>query len=93
MPWSCDEDKLNKVFHAFGTVTEVKIPKKEDGRMRGFGFVQFTHGHESAKAIKGVSEINGRKVAIDWCLPREVHQMEKANLEVETAKTEVRCIL
>ena len=45
--------------------------------MRGFGFVQFTHGHESAKAIKGVTEINGRKVAIDWCLPREVYQEER----------------
>ena len=51
--------------------------------MRGFGFVQFTHGHESAKAIKGVSEINGRKVAIDWSLPREVYEQEKAKTEPE----------
>ena len=46
--------------------------------MRGFGFVQFSHGHESAKAIKGVQQIDGRKVAIDWSLPREVYEAEKA---------------
>lgn len=77
LPWNCTEETFQELFHKFGTVTEVKIPKKEDGRMRGFGFVQFTHGHESAKAIKGVTEINGRKVAIDWCLPREVYQEER----------------
>ena len=52
LPWSINEEKMEKVFHKFGTVTEVKLPKKEDGRLRGFGFVQFSHGHESAKAIK-----------------------------------------
>ena len=78
LPWSCTEEKLSKTFHKFGSVTEVKIPKKADGRMRGFGFVQFSHGHESAKAIKGVQQIDGRKVAIDWSLPREVYEAEKA---------------
>merc|ERR1711990_1267734 len=43
LPWSCDEDKLQTLMREYGHVTEVKIPKKEDGRMRGFGFVQFTY--------------------------------------------------
>ena len=74
LPWSCDEDKLQTLMREYGHVTEVKIPKKDDGKMRGFGFVQFTHGHESAKAISKVKEIDGRKVACDWSLPREVYQ-------------------
>ena len=74
LPWSCDEDSLKTLMREYGHVTEVKIPKKDDGKMRGFGFVQFTHGHESAKAISNVKEIDGRKVACDWSLPREVYQ-------------------
>ena len=74
LPWSCNEDSLKALMREYGHVTEVKIPKKDDGKMRGFGFVQFTHGHESAKAISNVKEIDGRKVACDWSLPREVYQ-------------------
>ena len=64
----------------------MKIPTKEDGRMRGFGFVQFTHGHESAKAIGDLTEIDGRKVAADWSLPREVYQEMKESEEPEEAE-------
>ena len=46
LPWSCTEESLGKLCRQWGNVTEVKIPTKEDGRMRGFGFIQFTHGHE-----------------------------------------------
>ncbi|CAG5098547.1 Oidioi.mRNA.OKI2018_I69.XSR.g15765.t3.cds [Oikopleura dioica] len=83
LPWSCTEEKLKNVFHKFGAVTEVKIPLKADGKMRGFGFVQFTHGHESAKAVKAVREIDNRRVAVDWCLPREDYQAENK----ETSET------
>ena len=54
--------------------------------MRGFGFVQFTHGHESAKAIGDLTEIDGRKVAADWSLPREVYQEMKESEEPEEAE-------
>jgi len=83
LPWSCTEDKLKEIMNEFGAVTEVKIPTKEDGRMRGFGFVQFTHPHESAKAINSTKNIDGRKVACDWSLPREVYQEIKEKEEPE----------
>ena len=56
--------------------------------MRGFGFVQFTHGHESAKAIGDLTEIDGRKVAADWSLPREVYQEMKESEEPEEVESE-----
>lgn len=86
LPWSCTEEKLKNVFHKFGAVTEVKIPLKADGKMRGFGFVQFTHGHESAKAVKGVKEIDNRRVAVDWCIPREDYQAESKESTEEVAE-------
>merc|ERR1711962_851742 len=76
------------IMREYGHVTEVKIPLKDDGKMRGFGFVQFTHGHESAKAIANVKEINGRKVACDWSLPREVYQEIKDKEEPEAEEEE-----
>ena len=42
MPFSLNEDNLYEIFGKFGTVERVKIPQGEDGRPRGFGFVDFT---------------------------------------------------
>nr|XP_002130575.2 RNA-binding protein 28 [Ciona intestinalis] len=72
----CTEDELKSEFKRFGKITEVKIPVKPDGKKRGFAFVQFSHVLEAGKAIKEVnmSEIKGRKVAVDWALPREKYQ-------------------
>ena len=38
--------------------------------------------------MKGVSEIDGRKVAIDWSLPREVYEAEKNAQKSEEAESE-----
>ncbi|XP_078485237.1 RNA-binding protein 28 [Ciona intestinalis] len=72
----CSEEELKSEFKRFGKITEVKIPVKPDGKKRGFAFVQFSHVLEAGKAIKEVnmSEIKGRKVAVDWALPREKYQ-------------------
>ena len=61
-------------FHGrFGVITEVKIPCQPDGRKRGFAFVQFSNVFEAGKALEvmNMTEIKGRKVAVDWALPRE----------------------
>ena len=59
--------------HRYGVITEVKIPLQPDGRKRGFGFVQFSNVFEAGKALEvmNMAEIKGRKVAVDWALPRE----------------------
>ena len=40
LPWSVREPKqLEKIFAKFGNVTDVVIPRGDNGRMRGFAFV------------------------------------------------------
>ena len=55
----------------YGTITEIKIPLKPNGKKAGYAFVQLAHLFESLRAVKEVNmtEIGGRKVAVDLCLP------------------------
>lgn len=70
----------------------MKIPTKADGKKRGFAFVQFSHIFEAAKAIEGINmtAIKGRKVAVDWALPREKYQeiMNKSHPEPVSSSQE-----
>ena len=64
------------MFSRYGTITEINIPLKANGKKAGYAFVQLSHVFESLRAIKEVnmSEIGGRKVAVDLCLPREEYK-------------------
>ena len=44
---------LLKLFSPYGNVREVHIPRKPNGYMRGYAFVQFTAYFDAAKAIEG----------------------------------------
>eukprot|EP00061_Rhincodon_typus_P017999 g46973.t1 len=57
------EDDLKTLFSQYGTVLEVHIPRKEDGKMRGFAFVQLKNLLEAGKALKGMNlkEIKGNE--------------------------------
>lgn len=73
LSFKCTEDHLKEVFAKFGTVVEVKIPLKPDGKMRGFAFVLFKKVPEASKALNAMNlkEIKGRPVAIDWAVPKD----------------------
>ncbi|KAK2096568.1 RNA-binding protein 28, partial [Saguinus oedipus] len=63
LSFKCSEDDLKMVFAQFGAVLEVNIPRKPDGKMRGFAFVQFKNLLEAGKALKGMNmkEIKGEE--------------------------------
>ena len=46
---------LQEVFSQYGGVQEVHIPRKPNGHMRGYAFVQFTSYFDAAKALEGLS--------------------------------------
>ncbi|XP_078091861.1 RNA-binding protein 28 [Mustelus asterias] len=73
LSFKCSEDDLKTIFSRFGTVLEVQIPTKEDGKMRGFAFVQLRNLLEAGKALKGMNlkEIKGRPVAVDWAVAKD----------------------
>ncbi|XP_062990520.1 RNA-binding protein 28 [Elgaria multicarinata webbii] len=80
LSFKCTEDDLKAAFSPFGTVLETTLPKKPDGKMRGFAFVQFRNVLEAGKALKGMNlkEIKARPVAVDWAVARDKYQAMQA---------------
>ncbi|XP_003475215.1 RNA-binding protein 28 [Cavia porcellus] len=76
LSFKCSEDDLKAVFTQFGAVLEVNIPRKPDGKMRGFAFVQFKNLLEAGKALKGMNmkDIKGRIVAVDWAVAKDKYK-------------------
>ncbi|KAM6210957.1 LOW QUALITY PROTEIN: RNA-binding protein 28 [Sarcoramphus papa] len=76
LSFKCSEDDLKSLFSPFGTVLEVNVPKKPDGKMRGFAFVQLRNVLEAAKALRAMNmrEIKGRPVAVDWAVAKDKYR-------------------
>ncbi|KAL7979770.1 hypothetical protein Chor_008108 [Crotalus horridus] len=76
LSFKCTEGDLKNAFAPFGTVLEASLPRKPDGKLRGFAFVQFRNVLEAGKALKGMNmkEIKERPVAVDWAVAREKYQ-------------------
>ena len=88
LSFSCTEEDLRSVFSRFGTLSDVRVPRKPNGRMLGFAFVQFTSYFDAMNALTAVnaSKIKGRAVAVDWVVPKSVY--EQASSSVATASHE-----
>jgi len=78
----------------FGPVTLVTLPKKDDGKLKGFGFVVFDYLNDAKKAIESLNarkdKFMGTKIACDWCIPKnlfikntEETKIDKENVEKE----------
>eukprot|EP00494_Astrolonche_serrata_P031159 UN31428 len=76
LSFQCNEKHVEKAFKKYGNVKEVSLPKNEDGRMKGFGFVQFDNVISAKKAMHELngSRIIGREIAIDWALGKKNFQ-------------------
>ncbi|KFO29317.1 RNA-binding protein 28 isoform X2 [Fukomys damarensis] len=76
LSFKCSEDDLQTVFAQFGAVLEVNIPRKPDGKMRGFAFVQFKNLLQAGNALKGMNmkDIKGRTVAVDWAVAKDKYK-------------------
>ncbi|MCI4379043.1 hypothetical protein PGIGA_G00223350 [Pangasianodon gigas] len=80
LSFKCSEADLKEVFSKYGTVLEVKIPLKPDGKKRGFAFVQFKNMLEAGKALAATNlkEIKDRKVAVDWAVSKDKFMANQA---------------
>nr|CAB3265475.1 RNA-binding protein 28 [Phallusia mammillata] len=83
LSFNCSEEELKSAFEVYGEITDVQIPTKPNGKKLGFGFIQYTHVFEAQKAIEELNktEISGRKIAVDWALPREKYKQMKGQQE------------
>jgi RNA recognition motif-containing protein len=61
----------------YGAVKLINLPKKDDGKMFGYGFVVFEDIDDAKKAIKEINsrtdKFMGTKFVADWCLPKNLY--------------------
>ncbi|KAJ5373514.1 RNA recognition motif domain eukaryote [Penicillium concentricum] len=91
LPWSIKEpEDLNVLFRSFGKVKFVTLPKK-NGKLSGFGFITMRGRKNAEKALQMINgkEIDGRQLAVDWAVEKEVWETtKKEDEEVEEQKEE-----
>ena len=91
LPWSVKGPKqLEKLFQSYGKIKKAYVPQKGPGLMAGFGFVIMRGRKNAEKAIEGVNgkEINGRTLAVDWAVEKDVFEENAAEEEDEDEKVE-----
>ena len=72
LPYSAIEDKIRKLFSAYGMVERVSlITDHETGQSRGFGFVEMASGANQAIAGLDQRELDGRQLTVNEARPRE----------------------
>ncbi|XP_072270950.1 embryonic polyadenylate-binding protein-like isoform X2 [Pyxicephalus adspersus] len=61
-----DDRRLKEIFSVYGDTLSVKVMLDENGRSRGFGFVNFGKHEEAEKAVTEMNgkEINGRQIYV-----------------------------
>lgn len=67
LPWSVTEAELRNLFVEAGEVLSVRIPtRREDGKSRGFAFVEMGSVEQAQQAIQAFNgrELNGRALVV-----------------------------
>lgn len=73
LPWSVGNKDLAEAFNPYGKVkTSKMVMDQETGKSRGFGFVEMESAEEAEAAKNALhqSEIEGRKIVVDWARER-----------------------
>ena len=74
LAYEVTQDDLRDIFAEYGTVSRVYLPvDRENGRMRGFGFVEMSTEAEEDTAIETLdgAEWMGRQLKVNKARPRE----------------------
>ncbi|PQE08921.1 nucleolar 4 protein [Rutstroemia sp. NJR-2017a WRK4] len=79
LPWSIKTpDQLAKLFMGFGKVKHATLPKVK-GKEAGFGFIVMRGRKNAEKALAAVNgrEVDGRPLAVDWAVEKDVWEKKK----------------
>lgn len=74
LPFSMDEEAVEKLFAESGTVVSVSIPTdRETGRKRGFAFVEMENQADAEAAVKALNgqTVGGRQIVVNPAKPRK----------------------
>lgn len=66
LPDSITDESLRSIFEAFGPVTSVMLSKDNEGKSRGFGFVNFESADDAMNAVDTLngSEVDGQTLFV-----------------------------
>lgn len=64
IPWSSNEQILRDLGTKYGEVSSVRLPLDIEGRVRGFGFIEYDNEESAQKAIENINgyELEGRQL-------------------------------
>ena len=88
LSFKSDEAALRTLFETQGTVTEVHVPMRPNGKHPGFGFVQMATRDGAAAAIKTLNEtlLLGRTMAVDSALSKDEYSRKAGEAEAAEAE-------
>ncbi|OTF71514.1 hypothetical protein BLA29_011195, partial [Euroglyphus maynei] len=75
LAFKTNEEDLRKLFSSYGEIVDVNLPKKLDGKIKGFAFLAYDNVRSSLKAIKF---LNGKKhfnrtIAVDFAVSKDLY--------------------
>lgn len=82
LPWLVGEKRIHLIFRdcckpvaeggGGGTIVKIDLPKGEDGKSKGFGFISFSSLAAAELSLKKTGTIlNARPIAVDWALAKD----------------------
>ncbi|CAG9539366.1 unnamed protein product [Cercopithifilaria johnstoni] len=80
LPFKTTQEDLQALFGDIGPLIEIVLPKCKDKRFpnsyAGFAFIQFQKRQDAVKSIEklNMSEVLGRKIAVDWALSKDTYE-------------------
>lgn len=80
LPFSIqDPEELSLLFRSYGKIKFVDLPKTPAGKPAGFGFVTIRGRKNAEKAMAGVNgkEVDGRMLAVDWAVEKDVWEEQQ----------------
>ncbi|ORZ03974.1 hypothetical protein BCR43DRAFT_484288 [Syncephalastrum racemosum] len=86
---SVDDNGLNELFAQFGPVTSAVVAKDEEGKSKGFGFVNFEKFEDAHKAVAGLhdKEHKGKNLFVSRA-QKKAEREEDLRRQYEQAKLE-----
>ncbi|KAF9265439.1 polyadenylate binding protein [Marasmius fiardii PR-910] len=83
------QEEFEKLFTQYGNITSAVIQIDEEGKSKGFGFVNYESHEEAQKAVESLhdTEINGRKLFVSRA-QKKAEREEELRKSYEQAKME-----
>jgi RNA recognition motif-containing protein len=93
LEWGVRGRQLNDFFSTYGPVKFARVKLRDDGKSRGFGFVEFENAEDAAKAQADMDgkELEGREIKVDFAKenPERMQQRKEEAMAAEGTTTDM----